>query len=123
MRKHKPYSARCRTSLAARAQHRRVRPATIAEVFSLDDACRLVAARGRLMQQLPAGGGMLAVRATTEDVAGLPLDIAAVNGQNEVVLSGATEAIEAAERTLQQAGITVRRLNVSHAFHSHLMEP
>ena len=97
--------------------------AAIAEVLSLDDACRLVVARGRLMQQLPAGGGMLAVRATAGEVAGFPLDLAAVNGPSEVVLSGATEAIEDAARTLEQAGITVRQLNVSHAFHSQLMEP
>lgn len=97
--------------------------AAVAEVLSLDDACRLVVARGRLMQQLPAGGGMLAVRATAGDVAGFNLDLAAVNGPSEVVLSGATEAIEDAARTLEHAGITVRRLNVSHAFHSRLMEP
>jgi 8-amino-7-oxononanoate synthase len=97
--------------------------AAIAEVFSLDDACRLVVARGRLMQRLPAGGGMLAVRATLGDVSGLPLDLAAVNGANEVVLSGATAAIEDSAHGLEQAGITVRRLNVSHAFHSQLMEP
>ena len=54
---------------------------------------------------------------------GFPLDLAAVNGASEVVLSGATEAIEDAARTLEQAGITVRRLNVSHAFHSQLMDP
>jgi 8-amino-7-oxononanoate synthase len=97
--------------------------AAIAEVLSLDDACRLVVARGRLMQQLPAGGGMLAVRAGPSEVAGFPLDLAAVNGPSEVVLSGATEAIEDAARALEQAGITVRQLNVSHAFHSQLMEP
>lgn len=97
--------------------------AAIAEVFNLDDACRLVVARGRLMQRLPAGGGMLAVRATADEVAGFPLDLAAVNGPREVVLSGTTDAIEDAARTLEQAGITVRRLNVSHAFHSTLMEP
>jgi 8-amino-7-oxononanoate synthase len=97
--------------------------AAIAEVLSLDDACRLVVARGRLMQQLPAGGGMLAVRANVGDVSGFPLDLAAVNGPSEIVLSGAKEAIEDAARTLQQARITVRQLNVSHAFHSQLMEP
>ena len=97
--------------------------AAIADVFSLDDACRLVVARGRLMQQLPAGGGMLAVRASAAEVSSFPLDLAAVNGPSEVVLSGATEAIEDAARALEQAGITVRRLNVSHAFHSQLMEP
>ena len=97
--------------------------AAIAEVVSLDDACRLVVARGRLMQQLPPGGGMLAVRAGAGEVTGFPLDLAAVNGAAEVVLSGATDAIEDAARTLEQAGITVRQLNVSHAFHSQLMEP
>jgi 8-amino-7-oxononanoate synthase len=97
--------------------------AAIAEVLSLDDACRLVVARGRLMQQLPTGGSMLAVRATAAEVTGFPLDLAAVNGAGEVVLSGATDAIDDAARTLERAGITVRRLNVSHAFHSHLMDP
>ncbi len=97
--------------------------AAIAEVFSLDDACRLVVARGRLMQQLPSGGGMLAVRAIAADVAGFPLDLAAVNGPDEVVLSGAMEAIDAAADTLGRNGITARRLIVSHAFHSQLMKP
>ena len=97
--------------------------AAIAEVFSLDDACRLVVARGRLMQQLPAGGGMLAVRASADEVSGFPLDLAAVNGATEVVLSGPTKAIEDAVRSLEQAGIAARQLNVSHAFHSHLMDP
>ena len=97
--------------------------AAIAEVFSLDDACRLVVARGRLMQQLPAGGGMLAVRASASEVAGLSLDLAAVNGPDEFVLSGAMEAIDDAAETLDRAGITARRLNVSHAFHSQLMKP
>jgi 8-amino-7-oxononanoate synthase len=97
--------------------------AVIAEALSLDDACRLVVARGRLMQQLPSGGGMLAVRAGVEEVAGFPLDVAAVNGPNEVVLSGTIVAVEDAARTLSDRGITVRRLNVAHAFHSALMEP
>jgi 8-amino-7-oxononanoate synthase len=97
--------------------------AAIAEVLSLDDACRLIVARGRLMQQLPPGGGMLAVRASVDEISDFPLDLAAVNGAAEVVLSGATVAIEDAARTLEQAGTSFRRLNVSHAFHSQLMEP
>jgi 8-amino-7-oxononanoate synthase len=97
--------------------------AVIAEVFSLDDACRLIAARGRLMQSLPTGGGMLAVRAQASDFSYATLDVAAVNGADEIVLSGATAAIEHAAATLAAAGIEVHRLNVSHAFHSQLMEP
>ncbi|GAB2997228.1 type I polyketide synthase [Mycobacterium bourgelatii] len=97
--------------------------AVIAEVFSLDDACRLVAARGRLMQQLPDGGGMLAVLGPISEIDGLPLDLAAVNGPEEIVLSGALEEIERAAHSLTEAGVRVRRLNVSHAFHSRLMEP
>jgi 8-amino-7-oxononanoate synthase len=97
--------------------------AAIADVFSLDDACQLVVARGRLMQQLPDGGGMLAVRASARDVAGFPLDLAAVNSPDEIVLSGAMEAIDDAADTMERAGISVRRLNVSHAFHSQLMKP
>ncbi|MDO3635515.1 type I polyketide synthase [Mycolicibacterium arseniciresistens] len=97
--------------------------AAVAEVFSLDDACRLIAARGRLMQQLPAGGGMLAVRAGAAVASDFPLDLAAVNGTGEIVLSGATDAIDDAANSLEGAGITVRRLNVSHAFHSRLMDP
>lgn len=97
--------------------------AVIAEVLNLDDACRLVCARGRLMQQLPDGGGMLAVRAPVSAIDGLPLDLAAVNGVDEIVLAGPLEAIEQAERSFTEAGTRVRRLNVSHAFHSRLMEP
>ncbi|MER5896823.1 type I polyketide synthase, partial [Streptomyces sp. NPDC001876] len=97
--------------------------AHVAGILDLDDACLLVAERGRLMQALPAGGGMLAVQATETDVADSGLDIAAVNGPNSVVLSGPTEAIEhyAAQCTEQERRFTV--LSVSHAFHSALMEP
>jgi 8-amino-7-oxononanoate synthase len=97
--------------------------AVIAEVFSLDDACRLVAARGRLMGRLPAGGGMLAVRAELADLPGFALDVAAINGPSEVVLSGALDDIDKTAHTLEEAGIKTRKLNVSHAFHSRLMEP
>ena len=97
--------------------------ATIAEVLTLSDACRLVAARGRLMQQLPSAGGMLAVRAGVDAVGDCPLDVAAVNGPEEIVLSGERAAIADTARRLAAAGLTVRELNVSHAFHSRLMAP
>ncbi|MFG1783790.1 type I polyketide synthase [Rhodococcus oryzae] len=102
--------------------------ATLAGVFGLDDACRLVVARGRLMQQLPAGGAMLAVRAATAEVADLLVDeptaaVAAVNGPRELVLSGAAEALARIAEELTARSVSVRALSVSHAFHSPLMEP
>ncbi|WP_326763143.1 type I polyketide synthase [Streptomyces phaeochromogenes] len=98
--------------------------AHLAGVFSLPDACTLVAARAKLMGALPAGGAMVAVRATEDEVttvlAGLDqVAIAAVNGPDSVVLSGEEEAVAQAAAHFEHT----RRLRVSHAFHSPLMEP
>ncbi|MGW1136982.1 type I polyketide synthase [Streptomyces zhihengii] len=97
--------------------------AHVAGILDLDDACVLVAERGRLMQALPAGGGMLAVQASEADVADSGLDIAAVNGPTSVVLSGSLEAVEAYAAHCAQQGLRHNILTVSHAFHSALMEP
>ncbi|MFC5905558.1 acyltransferase domain-containing protein, partial [Streptomyces zhihengii] len=95
----------------------------VAGILDLDDACVLVAERGRLMQALPEGGGMLAVQATEADVADSGLDIAAVNGPTSVVLSGSVEAIEGYAAACAEQGRRFTVLSVSHAFHSALMEP
>lgn len=100
--------------------------ACVAGVLSLPDAARLVAARGRLMAELPAGGMMVAVGTDEAEVAALMdggVSIAAVNGPQSVVLSGEQAPVGALADRLAQSGRRVHRLAVSHAFHSPLMEP
>ncbi|MFK4273127.1 type I polyketide synthase [Streptomyces milbemycinicus] len=96
-----------------------------AGVWSLEDACRVVAARGRLMQALPEGGVMVAVEAAEEELPQLPagVSVAAVNGPRSLVLSGDDEPVTALAQTFAGQGRRTRRLTVSHAFHSAWMEP
>src|SRR5262249_28825368 len=99
--------------------------ACLAGVFSLEDALRIIAARGRLMQDLP-GGAMLAVRLAEAALAPLiarPLALAALNGPALSVVAGPHEAVEALRQTLEARGVMSRPLHTSHAFHSPMMDP
>lgn len=102
--------------------------ACVAGVFSLEDALKLIAARGRLMQALPPTGAMVAVMARREQVQPLldgsgSVAIAAVNGPRSLVLSGDRTAVDAICASLTAQGIKTKPLQVSHAFHSPLMAP
>ena len=99
--------------------------ACLAGVFTLEDALRLVAARGQLMQKLPSGV-MLAVHLAGDDVRALlgkDLSLAAINSPSSCVVSGPADAIEDFENRLAEKGAHCRRLRTSHAFHSVMMEP
>ncbi|SBW22655.1 type I polyketide synthase [Candidatus Protofrankia californiensis] len=103
--------------------------AHVSGALGLTDAVALVAARGGLMDELPPGGAMVAVRAPAEQVrelaaqAGAAVDVAAVNGPRSVVLSGDETEVERLVAVLADAGLRARRLTVSHAFHSARMDP
>jgi malonyl CoA-acyl carrier protein transacylase/acyl carrier protein len=103
--------------------------ACVAGVFSLEDGLKLIAERGRLMDALPRGGRMAAVFAGEDRVAkgiaglGEGISIAAVNGPEEIVISGTADAVQAALAAFAAEGLKTRDLNVSHAFHSACMDP
>jgi len=103
--------------------------ATVAGVFSLEDGLKLIAQRGRLMQALPCDGEMVAVLASEERVTAAiapsaqEVSIAAINGPESIVISGRRRAVRSIVTDLEASGVKTTPLQVSHAFHSPLMEP
>jgi acyl transferase domain-containing protein len=99
--------------------------ACLAGVFPLEDALRLVAARGRLMQAMPHGAMMTVSlpAAEVEPLLGKQLSLAATNAPSRSVVSGPEAAVAALEEQLAARGVGCRRLHTSHAFHSQMMEP
>ncbi len=99
--------------------------ATLAGVFSLEDALKIVVKRGSLMQSLPPGG-MISVSLPEEEISQFlfgDISIATINGQTLTVLSGTLDEIEELVSNLKRQGIEYRRIKTSHAFHSPMMEP
>lgn len=103
--------------------------ACVAGVMSLEAALALVAARSRLMQSLPAGGGMAALmtgRPAVDRIVGRypgRLAVAAINGPENTVISGRLDALQEALGEFERQCVRTQRLAVSHAFHSPLLDP
>jgi acyl transferase domain-containing protein/pimeloyl-ACP methyl ester carboxylesterase/acyl carrier protein len=102
--------------------------AHIAGVFSLQDGLKLIAARAKLMQALPAGGSMAVLMTSADHVHSLikehekEISLAAINGKDNVVISGMTNVVDSICQQLEIEGIKIYPLAVSHAFHSPLMD-
>ncbi|MGK7875763.1 MAG: amino acid adenylation domain-containing protein [Xenococcaceae cyanobacterium] len=103
--------------------------ACVAGVFSLEDGLKVIAERSRLMQALPKGGEMISVLASEQRVRDAirphrrEVSIAAINGPESIVISGNCETLSTVDAALKARGIKTKKLKVSHAFHSPLMEP
>ncbi|NEO47660.1 MAG: type I polyketide synthase, partial [Moorea sp. SIO4A3] len=105
--------------------------ATVAGVFSLEDGLKLIAQRARLMQQLPEGGEMAVVLTNEQQVteaiqaisASNQVSIAAINGPENIVISGESQAVQTVIARLDSQKVKSLKLPVSHAFHSALMQP
>ena len=103
--------------------------ACVAGVFSLEDGLRLIAARGRLMGSLPAGGAMISAMGDAARIHAViaphrdAVDVAAYNGPDQIVISGREDAVAKVRASLDAQGVRTLPLTVSHAFHSPLMEP
>src|SRR5436305_1344282 len=113
------FSGATATSCSAASPH-------VSGVLSVEHACALVAARGRLMGARPAGGAMAAIEATEQEVLEAledGVEIAGVNGPRAIVVSGDQDAVERLRRWWSERGRRTTRLRVSHAFHSRRMEP
>jgi malonyl CoA-acyl carrier protein transacylase len=102
--------------------------ACLAGVFSLEDGLKLVSARGRLMQSVSDAGQMAAIMSNESHIASViepysdDISIAAINSPSQVVISGRSESVEAAINIFESEGLSTTKLNVSHAFHSPLMD-
>jgi acyl transferase domain-containing protein/acyl carrier protein len=103
--------------------------ACVAGVFSLEDGLKLIAERGRMMQSLPRNGEMTSVQTNEERVISAiakhtdDVSVAAMNGPRSIVISGKSETVRRISDMLKNEGVKVKKLEVSHAFHSPLMEP
>ena len=99
--------------------------ACIADVMSLEDAVKLICVRGRLMASMPTGSmiAVIADRKTIEPLLVNEVNIAAINAENAIVLSGSVNGINTMRDVLQSLDIDVKVLRTSHAFHSFMMDP